>query len=84
VSSRSSIRGPYRKPRADIYTVLLALALVAIIIGCVVLFQEVADYGEQPYQLSLSAPVEQDHGAGTYRAGGASRASPVPGVRPSV
>ena len=84
MSSRSSIRGPYRKPKVDIYTVLLAIALAAIIIGCVVLFLEVAEYGEQPYQLGLSAPVQQEDGARTYWAQEASRASPVPGMHLSV
>ncbi|WP_095414999.1 hypothetical protein [Thermogutta terrifontis] len=39
----------YRPPRVDIYTVLLAIALVAVIIGCVFLYLEVADYGSPPY-----------------------------------
>ena len=40
--------GPYRKPRADIYTMLLLFTLIAIIVGCLVLWFEVADYGENP------------------------------------
>ena len=32
--------GPYRKPEADIYTVLLALALVALLLGILVLYLE--------------------------------------------
>ena len=59
----SSSRGPFRKPRADIYTVMLALALVAIVIGCVCLYLEVADYGEQPYQLGFSVPRDLDRSA---------------------
>lgn len=39
----------YRPPRADIYTVLLAIALAAVIVGCVFLFLEVSDYGSPPY-----------------------------------
>lgn len=39
----------YRPPRVDIYTILLAIALVAVIIGCVFLFLEVQDYGSPPY-----------------------------------
>ncbi|NMC18907.1 MAG: hypothetical protein GYA33_00680 [Thermogutta sp.] len=39
----------YRPPQADIYTVLLAIALAAVIIGCVFLYLEVADYGSPPY-----------------------------------
>jgi hypothetical protein len=51
-----SSRGPFRKPRADIYTVMLVLALVAIVVGCVFMYLEVADYGPQPYQLGLAVP----------------------------
>lgn len=40
---------------------MLALALVAIVIGCVCLYLEVADYGPQPYQLGLAVPLELDH-----------------------
>ena len=58
LSSRSG--GPYRKPRVDLYTVMLALALVAIIIACIVLYAEVADYGTPPYPAGLEAPVEID------------------------
>ena len=53
-------KGPYRKPRVDVYTWMLALALVAILISCVCLFLEVQDYGEEPYKLSLSAPLTQE------------------------
>ena len=52
--------GPYRKPRVDVYTWMLFLALVAIVIACVCLYLEVADYGDQPYKLALSAPVAQE------------------------
>jgi hypothetical protein len=44
----SSKRGPYRKPRADIYTLLLIISLLAIVIGCVFLFLETADYTDKP------------------------------------
>jgi hypothetical protein len=37
---------------------MLALALVAIIIGCICLYFEVADYGSPPFQLGLSAPLD--------------------------
>ena len=56
----SSSGGPYRKPRLDVYTVMLALALVAIIIACIVLYYEVADYGQPPYPSRLDAPVGVD------------------------
>ncbi|GAB6165001.1 hypothetical protein JCM19992_10010 [Thermostilla marina] len=38
-----------RRGAADIYAVLLAIALFAIIIGCVFLYLETADYGSPPY-----------------------------------
>ena len=39
-SSGKKPGGPYRKPRADLYTVLLALALIAILLGIVCLYFE--------------------------------------------
>lgn len=47
----SSNEGPlFRKPRADLYTALLFIALVAMILACVVAYLEVKDYGDSPYQ----------------------------------
>ena len=43
-SNASKPRGPYRKSRADVYTVLLALALTAIVIGLVFLTLEMDIY----------------------------------------
>ena len=43
-SNSSKPRGPYRKSRADVYTVLLALALTAIVIGLVFLTLEMDIY----------------------------------------
>jgi len=39
----------YRTGQVNIYTVLLAIALIAIVVGCVFLFLEVQDYGSPPY-----------------------------------
>lgn len=64
-SSKPISGGPYRKPRADIYTLMLALALVAIVIGCICLYLEVADYGPSPYQLTLSVPLTLDRSPAT-------------------
>ncbi len=36
--------GPYRKPRADVFTVLLVIALVALILGIVCLYAEMEAY----------------------------------------
>jgi hypothetical protein len=40
----SSKQGPVRKPKADIFTALLALALVALIAACVFLYFDIARY----------------------------------------
>jgi hypothetical protein len=39
---------------------MLALALVAIIIACIVLYLEVADYGSPPYQAGVTVPVRPE------------------------
>jgi len=61
-----SAEGGYRKPRADLYTVLLMVALLALVVGAVFLYLEAADYGPTPagrpsvqtgfYQPSPAAP----------------------------
>jgi hypothetical protein len=44
--SASARRGVFvEKPRADIYTVLLVVALVAILFGCLFLYLEILQYG---------------------------------------
>jgi hypothetical protein len=62
-----SAAGGYHKPRADLYTVLLMVALLALVVGAVFLFLEAADYGPTPagrptvqtsfYQPSPVAPL---------------------------
>ena len=44
LSNSDKPRVPYRKPRADIYTVLLALALAAVLIGVTFLALEMDIY----------------------------------------
>lgn len=49
-----------RRPRTSIYTVLLMIALVAIMFGCLLLVIEMARYGFQwkpPANLSSTVPV---------------------------
>jgi hypothetical protein len=50
-SSPSPSEPVYRKPRADLYTVLLIVALLALIAGCLCLYYEAApsEYGDKPY-----------------------------------
>ena len=38
--AKASDGGPYRKPRADVYTVMLIASLIAIILGIVCLYLE--------------------------------------------
>ncbi len=42
--SSSTAGGPYRKPRADLYTVLLAIALVALLLGILCLYLLMKEY----------------------------------------
>lgn len=42
--------GPTRKPQPDVYTLMLLLALLAIIAATVFLYLETKDYGSPPYQ----------------------------------
>lgn len=51
----------YRKPKADIFTLLLGIALVALIIACVVAYLEIEDYGADPISgvPSAAVPVER-------------------------
>jgi hypothetical protein len=42
--------GPQRKPHADIYTALLAIALVAILLSILFMYLETADYGADKYK----------------------------------
>jgi len=42
--SKGKYTGPYRKPRWDIYTMLLLVALFALILGCVCLYFEMEIY----------------------------------------
>ena len=43
-SDRKQAGGPYRRPRPDVYTVVLVLALLALLLGIVCLYAEMADY----------------------------------------
>lgn len=51
----------YRKPKADIFTLLLGIALVALIIACVFAWKEIQDYGDSPISgvPSAALPVER-------------------------
>ncbi len=49
----------HRKPRADLYTVMLLVAFLALIVGTILLYAETADYGSPPWQGSLSPAAER-------------------------
>ncbi len=59
----SNLNNPvrYRKPRADVYTLLLGIALVALIVACVLAYLEMEDYGDQPFSgaPTVAVPVER-------------------------
>ena len=55
----------YRKPRADLYTVLLIVALLALVIGTIFLYRETAQYeGKPPYKGVPSAWIAPGAPAG--------------------
>jgi len=55
----------YRKPRADLYTVLLIVALLALVIGTIFLYLETAQYeGKPPYKGTPSAWIAPQAPAG--------------------
>ena len=54
-SSNSDSDGPYRKPQADIYTVLLVIALLAVLIGIGCLYFELDAYEFDDGQARLAA-----------------------------
>jgi len=60
--TRSKQGGPYRKPRADLYTMLLLISLVALILGIVCLYAEMESYKWEfkggPTVTSMAAPLE--------------------------
>lgn len=82
--STDSPRGVYvQKAKADIYTVLLAIALVAILIACLLLFLEVRAYNydiraqEGRFRAAIETPIE---GTDPLPVGLASRGAFRPGV----
>ena len=73
----SSKHGPYRKPRADIYTVLLVIALLAILLGCLFLYFEVSDYPDTPPWSGARAELSAPAPAGNTLAADAARPAPA-------
>lgn len=55
--SNGQYAGPYRKPRADLYTVLLIVALIALISGIFCLYAEMAAYDFEFRGASIDAPL---------------------------
>lgn len=63
VQDSSNLSKPvrYRKPKADVYTLLLGIALVALIIACIFAYMEIQDYGASPISGAPSAAVPVEH-----------------------
>ena len=60
MSPRSSkSKAPHRKAKPDIYTLMLAISLVAIILGCLLLYLETKDYGSDPTRGAPSASLDR-------------------------
>lgn len=51
----------YRKPKADVFTLLLGIALVALIVACIFAYLEIKEYGASPFSgaPSVAVPVER-------------------------
>ena len=58
---RQKYGGPFRKPRADVFTVMLLIALLAIVGGIVCLYLEMKEYGSPPFKggPSVSLPMDR-------------------------
>ena len=60
--TRSKPGGPFRKPRADVFTMLLLISLVALILGIICLYAEMEAYQWEfkggPTITSMAAPAE--------------------------
>lgn len=39
------VAGAYRKPKTNVYTLLLVIALVALLVGCIFLYLEIRRFG---------------------------------------
>jgi len=60
---RQKYGGPYRKPRADVFTMMLLIALMAIVGGIVCLYLEMQDYGSPPFKGGPSVSLSMDRPA---------------------
>lgn len=58
--------GPHRKPKADLFTVLLAIALVAVLVAILFLWLEVKAYDYKSTGAPRVATVERRVGACTH------------------
>ena len=47
--------GTFQKPRFNVYTMMLFISLVALIIACVLLYQELLLYGDFPWWKTTGA-----------------------------
>lgn len=40
-----AVAGAYRKPKTNVYTLLLVISLVALLVGCIFLYLEIRRFG---------------------------------------
>jgi hypothetical protein len=60
----------YRKPRADLYTLMLAIALVAVLIGIIFLvFENQLDYEWKMKESIVTSMIVQGSSVGSWIAG---------------
>lgn len=81
-SDESSAVPQYRKPRADVYTVMLVLALLALIVGILCLWGENAEY-EWKYKGGPAVSALTDVGSTGVSFGNHRPSAPVAVVRPA-
>lgn len=81
-SDETSAAPQYRKPRADVYTVLLVLALLALIAGILCLWGENAEY-EWKYKGGPTVSASAEAGSSGLPVGAEWRSAHVVFLRPA-
>jgi hypothetical protein len=56
-----------QKPKTDIYTIMLALSLIAIIVGCILLYLEIKSYDVQINGPTARISLPAERGAALNR-----------------
>lgn len=77
LASTTKPGGPYRKPRADVYTVLLVLAMIALVLGILCLYFEMQRF-QFDFQKEVPAPPQPLQLTGLFGGEGAAPGDYVP------